>query len=101
MRRKLNIPFAIRLCRAAADLTQHEMSTSTSISTSHLSMIERGKRQPSLEALNAIIERLGIPPEWFYLLASGPEAIDEAPGTCVHIMQWLQRGGRVPQRRAS
>lgn len=64
---------AIRICRAAFGLTQSELAARLSIGPSHLSLIESGKRHPSLETLGDIAGALAVPKPLIMLLASEPE----------------------------
>jgi transcriptional regulator with XRE-family HTH domain len=52
---------ALRLIRSYYDLSQTELADELSISNSHLSEIESGKKQPSLDLLNKYSERFDIP----------------------------------------
>lgn len=52
---------ALRLIRAYHDMSQTELSVDLSISNSHISEIESGKKLPSLDLLNRYSERFGIP----------------------------------------
>lgn len=61
---------ALRICRAAAGLQQTELAQKAGVGASYLSLIEAGKRTPSLETVRGICEALGIPPALFMLLAS-------------------------------
>lgn len=64
---------AIRICRAAFGLKQSELARCLKIGPSHLSLIESGKRQPSLETIEEIAHALHIPKHLLMLLASEPE----------------------------
>ena len=52
---------ALRLVRVYHDLTQTELCAELGVSNSHLSEIEKGKKQPSLELLGRYSERFNIP----------------------------------------
>jgi transcriptional regulator with XRE-family HTH domain len=68
---------AIRICRTAYGLTQTELAERLSIGASQLSLIEAGKRQPSLKVLDEVSGTLGVPPHLLTLLASDPSDIDD------------------------
>ena len=51
----------IRHARTRAGLTLRELATATESTTSHLSLIENGRREPRLSLLNAIGHALGVP----------------------------------------
>ena len=55
----------IRLLRHRRNLTQQEVSYRTGISTPHISSLERGQRQPSLEYAVRLAEALGVPIGYF------------------------------------
>lgn len=68
---------AVRICRTAYGLTQAELAERLSIGASQLSLIEAGKRQPSLKVLNEVSAALGVPPHLLTLLASDVADIDD------------------------
>ena len=57
----MNIGKAIRLCRTQKDMSRSTLADRSGISESYLSLLERGKRDPSLSKLNAIASALGVP----------------------------------------
>jgi transcriptional regulator with XRE-family HTH domain len=67
---------AIRIVRTAHGLTQAELAERLSIGSSQLSLIEAGRRKPSVDVLAEIANALGIPSHMLTLLASEPEDID-------------------------
>ncbi len=68
---------AIRIVRTAYGLTQAELADRLSIGSSQLSMIEAGRRKPSLKVLDEVSNALGVPAHLLTLLASEPEDIDD------------------------
>jgi transcriptional regulator with XRE-family HTH domain len=52
---------ALRLIRVYHDLTQTQLCSEIGISNSHLSEIEKGKKQPSLDLLSRYSDRFNIP----------------------------------------
>jgi transcriptional regulator with XRE-family HTH domain len=68
---------AIRIVRTAHGLTKAELARELSIGASHLSLIERGKRTPSVDVLDEISRVLRIPPHLLALLASEPGDLDD------------------------
>ena len=50
----------IRALRRALNLTLGELASAASLSVGFLSLIERGQKQPSLEALQRISKALGV-----------------------------------------
>lgn len=68
----MNYGKAIRICRTAHGLTQSHLAERLSVGKSHLSLIESGKRAPSLKVLDEVSIVLGVPPHLLALLASEP-----------------------------
>jgi transcriptional regulator with XRE-family HTH domain len=73
----MNFSRAIRIVRTAHGLTKAQLARQLSIGASHLSLIEHGKRKPSVEVLDEISEVLRIPPHLLALLASEPGDLDD------------------------
>ena len=72
-----NYAKAFRIIRAAFGLKQSELADRMVISASQLSLIEAGKRQPSLRVVNALARAVGVPAALVSLLASSEEDVDE------------------------
>lgn len=68
---------AIKIVRAAHGLKQRELAERLSIGPSQLSLIEAGKRQPSIGVLDEIASALQVPPHLLTVLASEPNDIDK------------------------
>ena len=66
---------ALKICRAALELTQQDVAKRAHITTSYLSLIEGGKRSPSLPTLERISKAMGVPTHLVMLLAAGPQEI--------------------------
>jgi len=62
---------AFRIIRAAFGLRQSELAERMPISASQLSLIEAGKRQPSLKVVSALARAVGVPTALISLLATG------------------------------
>lgn len=69
---------AFRVVRAAFGLKQAELADRLPITASQLSLIEAGKRQPSLKLLDALAQALGIPSALITLLASSQGEVESA-----------------------
>jgi transcriptional regulator with XRE-family HTH domain len=67
---------AFRVIRAAFGLRQSELAERMPVTSSQLSLIEAGKRQPSLRVINALAEAVGIPAALITLLASSTDEIE-------------------------
>ena len=81
---------AIRIARTAFGLTQGELAERVSVGASHLSLIESGKRQPSLKVLNEISAALQVPIHLLTLLASGPSEL-ENPQNAAQVAEVAKR----------
>lgn len=66
---------AFRVIRAAYGLQQAELAQRIGISASQLSLIEKGKRQPSLKVISNLGGVTGVPTSLITLLASDPEEV--------------------------
>lgn len=67
---------AFRIIRAAFGLRQSELAERMPITASQLSLIEAGKRQPSLRVVNALAAAVGIPAALISLLASTADDVE-------------------------
>ena len=70
---------AIRTCRVAFGLQQKELARLSGLTSSHLSLIEAGKRQPSTASIEKICDALGVPMHLLMLLAADPGDLNERP----------------------
>jgi transcriptional regulator with XRE-family HTH domain len=73
----MNYGKAIKIVRAAHGLTQRDLAERLSVGPSQLSLIEAGKRKPSLDVLDEIASALQVPPHLLTVLASEPSDIDK------------------------
>jgi transcriptional regulator with XRE-family HTH domain len=73
----MNYGKAIKIVRAAHGLTQRELAARLSVGPSALSLIEAGKRQPSVGVLDEIASVLHVPPHLLTVLASESNDIDK------------------------
>ena len=74
---KTDFAKAFRIIRAASGLSQSELAHRIGISASHLSLIENGRRQPSLKVISNIAQVAGAPPSLVMLLASPLESVED------------------------
>jgi transcriptional regulator with XRE-family HTH domain len=70
---------AFRIIRAAFGLRQSELAERMPITASQLSLIEAGKRQPSLRVLDALAAAVGVPAALIALLASSADDVESKP----------------------
>lgn len=66
---------AFRIIRAAFGLSQSELAARVDVSSSQLSLIEKGKRQPSLRVIGNLGSATGIPISLISLLASSADDV--------------------------
>lgn len=71
-----NYAKAFRVIRAAFGLRQSELADRMPITASQISLIEAGKRQPSLHAIEALARAVGVPAALVTLLASAPSDLE-------------------------
>ena len=67
---------ALRIARAVAGLQQKELAQFADIDPSHISLIEMGKRKPSVGTVQKLAKALQIPDHLFTLLAAEPDDLD-------------------------
>lgn len=72
----MDIGHAIRFCRQQKGLTQPQLAARASLSPSYLSVLEQGKRDPSLSALQGIAAGLEIPLSVLIFVAAGPGEVE-------------------------
>ena len=71
-----NYAKAFRIIRAAFGLRQSELAERMPITASQLSLIEAGKRQPSLRVVDGLAAAVGVPAALISLLASAPSDVE-------------------------
>jgi transcriptional regulator with XRE-family HTH domain len=70
-----NYAKAFRIVRAAFGLRQSELAARMPITASQLSLIEAGKRRPSVRVVDALAKAVGVPSALISLLASSPDDV--------------------------
>lgn len=66
----MNYGRAVRIARAIAGLEQRELARLAHLDSSHISLIERGKRNPTVITLEKISKALHVPYHLLTLLAA-------------------------------
>lgn len=66
-----NIGRAIRILREAKKLNLGQLAETASMSSSYLSLVEAGQRNPSVDTLTRVAVALDVPCEFFLMLAGG------------------------------
>ncbi len=74
----LSMGSEMRQLRLVRKLTLNELSTSSGVSRSHLSAIERGASQPSMDVLRNIADALSVTPDWFFARRPGAGPMEQA-----------------------
>ena len=98
-----NYAKAFRIIRAAFGLRQSELADRIQISASQLSLIEAGKRQPSLRVVDGLAEAVGVPAPLISLLASAPGDVESKPDVDISdlaraLLRLLVSAKEEPQR---
>ena len=57
----MDLALRVKLFRVAAGLKQQEVAETLGVTTNFVSMIERGKREPTLKYLRAFASMVGVP----------------------------------------
>jgi transcriptional regulator with XRE-family HTH domain len=73
---ELNIGHALKVCRSARKLSLGDLAGLTALSTSYLSMIESGKREPTLSSIEKIASALGVPTPILLFLAADSRELE-------------------------
>jgi len=94
---------AFRIIRAAFGLRQSELADRMPVTASQLSLIEAGKRQPSLRVVNALAAAVGIPAALLPLLASTEKEVesqsdDDISDLARALLRLLVSAKEQPQR---
>jgi len=66
----MNYAKALRIARAIKGVQQKDLAVEAGLDTSYVSLLEQGKRKPSLKTIRSLSEALNIPTELFTLLAT-------------------------------
>jgi transcriptional regulator with XRE-family HTH domain len=72
---ELNIGHALKVCRSAKKLSLGDLAALTELSPSYLSMIESGKREPTLSSIEKIASAMGVPTPILLFLAADSREI--------------------------
>lgn len=68
----------VRQLRKARQMTLKNLCEASGVSLSHLSAIERGSSQPSMDVLSAISDALSVTPDWFFARRPGAGPMEQA-----------------------
>lgn len=68
----------IRALRKSRSMTLEQLAAASKLSVSFLSMVERGKKKPSLSALQSISDALGMEVGWFFAEHPASDPLERA-----------------------
>lgn len=105
----MNYAKALKVARAIAGLTQKEVAALAGLDPSHVSLIESGRRNPSVATVEKLCRAMKIPNHLFTLLASEPTDLNITdPEELARVSQSLTRlvlhhadKSRSPRSRSS
>jgi len=66
----MNYGKALRVARAIAGVEQKKLANAAGLNPSHISLIEKGTRRPSIRAIGRLCRALDIPEPLFNMLAA-------------------------------
>lgn len=69
----MNIGRAIKLCRNQKDLSKTKLAELSGLSVSYITLLEQGKRDPNLSAIEKICQALQVPITVLMFLAADTE----------------------------
>lgn len=72
----MNYAKALQTIRESKQLTQKQLAGFADVTPGYISKIEKGERVPTLEVLEKICEKSGVPFALFALIASSSEQFD-------------------------
>ena len=67
--------YAIKMLRVAREMPQAELAEAVGVTKSHISLVEAGKRQPSIGLCERICQELGLPMSLLMTIAGGPSRL--------------------------
>ena len=73
----MNLGHTITLCRKINCLTQAQLAAKSGFSVSHICLIEKGKRVPTLSTLKTLSDVFDVPVSVLVFLAARPDEIKE------------------------
>ena len=77
----MNYGKALRIARAISGIQHQELAAKAGLTASYVSLVEMGKRNPSVGAIRKLSQALQIPPHLFMLLATEDGDTDLADPT--------------------
>jgi len=74
----MNFAKALRILRSARNISQKQLSRKAGLNPSYISLLEKNKRNPTLETLQRIVKALDVPIHLFFLLASDKDQLKKS-----------------------
>ena len=106
----MNYGKALRIARAIAGVEQKHLANAAGLNASHISLIEKGLRKPSIRAVGKLCRALNIPEPLFNMLAAESDDLrgieeQDFQRVGVYLARFLIRGApaanqAVRRRRA-
>jgi len=93
----------IRLIRTRRGLTQGQLAERAKLSVSYLSLIEQGKRNPGLDAVEAVADALDVPLNIVVFLATDVEELegfDRETAEKLSLLAWKIIDAKAEDERA-
>lgn len=75
----MNLGRSIKMCRTNRGLSQEDLATRIGMSASYVSLIEQGKRDPSISTVEGVASALGVPVSLLTFLAADPDELRGVP----------------------
>jgi transcriptional regulator with XRE-family HTH domain len=98
----MSIGSTLKLLRVASDLKQSSLAKDLDITANYLSLVESGKKEPSLTFLKKFAQRLNVPLGYFLWIAlediSSPEELnlkEKMNRLLVSILHNTNKGGTI------
>jgi transcriptional regulator with XRE-family HTH domain len=86
----MNYGKGLKIARSLAGLQQRQLAKLAGIDPSHISLIEKGKRQPSQKTLEKLSAALKVPHHLLVLISADPEELKTThPGALERAAQSL------------
>lgn len=82
----MNLGGTIKQCRSAKKMTLAQLSKDSGVSVSHLCLLEKNKREPSISAVESIAKALGLPLSVFVFLAGQQREVSELSPSQIEIL---------------
>lgn len=73
----MNLGKIIKACRVSKGLTQAQLAELSDISVSHICLMEKNKREPTISKLELIAQALNIPLSVLVFLAAKNDEVEE------------------------